>query len=50
MSWRVISAAFLGYCVGNLPDHSTPWLAVKLAFTVAAFALMVRAARREATS
>ena len=47
MSWRVLTAALVGYSVGNAPDHSTFWLGVKVVFTVGLLALMLAAARDE---
>lgn len=50
MSARVIMAGLAGFAVGNLPDHGSVWLGIKLAFTLALVWLLVRVARQEARS
>lgn len=48
MSWQILLAAFLGYTIGDLPDHGIAWTSLKFAATILALVLVVRLARREA--
>lgn len=40
-SRNVLVAALAGFAIGDLPDHSLPWVAVKLAFAIALTALLL---------